>query len=143
MRAIKIFDAEDVNLAWAHMAQARYWCGVAVASKGIEEARKQTISETSKEVLVNKARAGGKARDQAYEPIRQFAYELVRSKKPETGWASRAVAVDKLKKEVLDFSNKNGRRLADKNVANLLDNWFSKIPDYENIFNINRKKRID
>ncbi|WP_137173520.1 hypothetical protein [Massilia sp. HP4] len=36
------------ELAWQNMSDARYWCGVTLASRGIEDARSATISATRK-----------------------------------------------------------------------------------------------
>ncbi len=142
VRALGAIRGQDVGLGWSYMADARYWCGVAISSKGIDEGRDRTIVET----LSQQAATGAAARDKAYEPIRQEAYRLAREMRPpRLGWQSRAHAVRTIRQPVLDFStankvkNESAVTLSENNAAKKLDEWLSKMPDAAELFPPSKK----
>ncbi|MGF6766025.1 hypothetical protein P3T24_006366 [Paraburkholderia sp. GAS33] len=137
VRALSAIRGQDVGLGWSYMADARYWCGVAISSKGIDEARERTIIQTHRE----KGAAGGAGKGKAYEPIRQHAYKLVRDMRPPIkGWQSKAHAVNTIRQPVLDFSAANKLKdrkavtLSESNAQKKLEEWLSKMPDAGDLF---------
>lgn len=132
LRAGRAMRAGDGGLAWSHMSDARYWAGVAISSKGIDDAREHTI------VTVNRERgvAGAAGKDKKlYAPIRQFAYEMAWEKKPsQIGWQSRNHAVETIKSAVLEFARSNGVRMSDERARKTIDGWLANMPDAATLF---------
>lgn len=140
LRAMRAMKSGNLNLAWSYMADARYWCGVAISCKGIDEARERTIVETSAEALATKARSGAEARNKAYEPVRERVYELARERRPASGWRSRSHAVRVISDEAYAFSVKNGPELKKDGIGKTLDGWLAKMPDASTLFPPKRTK---
>ncbi|MCO5399757.1 hypothetical protein [Ralstonia soli] len=135
LRAMDVMEAGDPNLAWSNMADARYWCGVAMSSQGLDEARELVIGEASAEALVMKAKSGAEARKRAYAPVQERAYQLAWERRPASGWQSRAQAVDKIKEEVHAFSLEHGPALKkNDSLRRTLDGWLAQMPDASVLF---------
>ncbi|MFP3555511.1 hypothetical protein SB861_33075 [Paraburkholderia sp. SIMBA_049] len=139
VRAGDAIKKGDSELAWSYMADARYWCGVAISSKGIDEARDRTIVETREkafaEALKSKGEAGAKARSEAYEPLREHVFELVRNQRPSSGWKSRSHAVKVISEPAYAFSlDYGGPQLKRDGIGKTLDGWLSKMPDALELF---------
>ncbi|WP_209806030.1 hypothetical protein [Cupriavidus sp. AcVe19-6a] len=134
LRALGSMKSGDLNLAWSYMADARYWCGVAISGKGINEAREQTIMEASAKALATKAKSGAEARSKTYEPVRERVYQLARERKPGSGWRSRTHAVNAIRKEAHAFSVESGPELKQESLSRTLDGWLAKMPDAAALF---------
>ncbi|NUA25992.1 hypothetical protein [Cupriavidus basilensis] len=139
LRALRAMHARNMELAWSYMADARYWCGVAISSKGINEARESTITLT----LIKKAKAGAAGRDKTFESIRQHAYKLAKDMRPpEKGWQSRAHAVKTIQGAVVQFTKDEGLKLSKANAEKTIDGWLARMPDAADLFP-SRKAKID
>lgn len=139
VRAGAAFRAKNMELAWSYMADARYWAGVSMSSTSIRIAREQTIRTTtekaSAEALSEKARSGGTGRNMTYEPLRQYAYQLVTEseRRPPTGWKSRAQAADEITKAIKRHCNApgySGPKLTEgKGALQTVERWLAGMPD--------------
>lgn len=131
LRAMRTMKSGDLNLAWSYMADARYWCGVAISGKGIDEAREHTIAEVKRE----KGQLGAAGRDRAYEPVRQYAYAMTRENRPPLkGWQSRAHAVSEIKDATLQFAEQNRVQMSANQADKTIDKWLKEMPDAEMLF---------
>ncbi|BBB66545.1 hypothetical protein UNDYM_2292 [Undibacterium sp. YM2] len=134
VRAIEAHRADKLNYAWSYMVDSRYWCGVALASRGIDSAYHKTKVETRKET----AKSGADARAKKFEPLVQEAYRLTRALKPATkGWRSRNHAVQTIKQQVLDFSAEKSadvKPLSEKQIEKTLHEWLKNMPDANELF---------
>lgn len=133
LRAMRAMKAGDSNLAWSYMADARYWCGVSISCKGIDEAREQTIITTSEkasaEAITSRAKSGGEGRSKVYEPIREYVYQLARERRPMSGWRSRSHAVKVISEDAYKFSKERGPALKKEGIGKTLDTWLASMPD--------------
>lgn len=132
LRANRAWRAGETGLAWSLMADARYWAGVAISSKGIRDAREQTIVMVGRE----KGVVGATSKDKKlFEPIRQFAYKMVwKRKPPQNGWRSRSHAVTAIKSVVLRFARRKGVRMSDEHAGKTIDGWLAKMPGATELF---------
>ncbi|MCW0022742.1 hypothetical protein [Burkholderia pseudomallei] len=140
-RVHRAMRAGDIGLAWSFMADARYWAGVALSSKGIGEARENTIITVKRERGV----VGAVGKDKTYEPIRQFAYKIVvKRQPPQKGWQSRNHAVKTIKDVVLRFAMRKGVQMSGDQAGKTIDGWLAKMPEAAALFprkkNSQRKK---
>lgn len=144
IRAHNALAAGYKELAWSYMADARYWCGTSIASKGINSAYEQTVTETRSnafgEALSVRAKSGSLGRNQAYKPLREYAYQLAHEKRPVGGWRSRSHAVRNIKNDVFNFSQKQGPKLKPDSLEKTVDKWLAEMPDTTNIFPNKNKK---
>ncbi|WP_434716941.1 hypothetical protein P5X00_14620 [Paraburkholderia sp. A2RO-4L] len=131
LRAIRAMKAGDVELAWSLMADARYWAGVAVSSKGIDGARERTIASVKREPGLR----GAAGRDKAYEPVREFASKMAKKKRPpQKGWQSRSHAVRTIKDVTLWFAKRKGVPLSEDHAGVTIDKWLKKMPEAAALF---------
>lgn len=130
-RAARAMQAGDMDLAWSFMADARYYTGVAISSKGIDLAREDTIVAVKRE----KGLAGAAGRDKRFEPIRQFAYKMAKKKlPPQKGWQSRNHAVQTIKGVVLRFAKRQCVPMSEEQAGKTIDDWLAKMPDMASLF---------
>lgn len=120
------------ELAWLSMSEARYWCGVTLASRGVETARLATITATRKAT----AKKGGNTRARKLEIVKQEAFRLAREMGPKTtGWRSRLHAAGDIKDSVMAFSNGPDRhKLTATGAAATIYDWLSEMPDADALF---------
>lgn len=120
------------ELAWWSMSEARYWCGVTLASRGLEAARLTTIMATKKA----RAKEGGDERAKKLEIVKQEAFRLAREMEPKTiGWRSRLHAAGDIKDRVIAFSRGPGRfDLKGTGAADTIYGWLAKMPDADVLF---------
>lgn len=134
----------DLELAWSYMVEARYWAGVSMSSMGIEAARKRTIISTTEKAsaaaLSSKGRAGADARGKMFEPVREYVYNLVREKRPASGWRSRSHAVQSIQAAALKWSTDNPPKLKADGISRTLDGWLKVMPDAASLFPPKGKK---
>lgn len=131
LRALRAMKSGDTNLAWSFMADARYWCGVAVSGKGINEAREMAGVEIKSEIGLR----GAVGRNRAFEPIRQFAYsKVVDMRPPQNGWLSRAQAVKAIKNDTLHFAEQKGIPMSKAQAETTIDKWLKEMPDADVFF---------
>lgn len=140
LRAMRAMKSGELDLAWSYMADARYWSGVAICGKGIADARELASAEISTEVLAAKARSGAQARNAAYGPVRERAYQLARERRPASGWRSRSHAVKVISNEAHQFSLVNGPALKEESLSKTLDGWLKDMPDASTLFPRKPKK---
>lgn len=134
LRALRAMKSGDLSLAWSYMADARYWSGVSVSGKGIDEAIELASTEISAEALAAQARSGAQARNEAYGPVREHVYELARQRRPASGWRSRAHAVRVIRREAHQFSLLKGPALKEDGLSKTLDAWLKQMPDASTLF---------
>ena len=128
----------NLDLAWSYIADARYWNGVASASRGIDSAFRQTVSETKRGV----ATKGAQARAQSYDVLAQFAQHQARTRAPENGgWQSRNQAVQSVKGIVLARAKEVNVRLSENQADKTIDKWLARMPDSERFFSKKTKKK--
>ncbi|ARV17633.1 hypothetical protein AEP_00673 [Curvibacter sp. AEP1-3] len=124
-------SASRLDHAWAAMAEANYWCGVAMAGVGIKSASEKTIIATKK----NTAAKGGETRRESYEPIVEEARRLAREMRPSrAGWKSRSQAGREIRQAVESFAVKKGIRLSENQALKTIDGWLREMPDAGELF---------
>jgi hypothetical protein len=140
VEAMRYLSDSQRELAWLRMVEARFWCGVTLASKGIEVAREQTISATRR----NTSRKGGNARDAInYQETREEAYRLARASRPkENGWRSRRQAVFGIIDDVKKFSANQPLPLKENQAEKTIDGWLAAMPDAKELFTRRQIKKV-
>lgn len=130
-RAARAMQAGDMDLAWSFMADARYYTGVAISSKGIDLAREDTIAAVKRSKGVD----GAEGRNRAFEPIRQFAYKMAKKKlPPQKGWQSGSHAVQTIKGVVLRFAKRQRVTMSEEQAEKTIAGWLKKMPEAEALF---------
>lgn len=130
-RVHRAMRAGDMSLAWSFMADARYWAGVALSSKGVGEARENTIATVKRE----RGLVGAVGKDKTYEPVRQFAYKMVRKRQPpQKGWQSRSHAAQTIKAVTLRFAKRLGVDMSVDQAGKTIGGWLSGMPDAAALF---------
>lgn len=130
----RLLSKEKRELAWQSMSEARYWCGVTLASRGLDEARSATISATRKHT--GKKAAAKRIEDQFAE-TKNKAFQLTRELCPSGRWQSRRQATLAIKDKVIAFSNESGRqKLAptDSGGQKTIYGWLAEMPDAQQYF---------
>jgi hypothetical protein len=112
--------------AWSYLADARYWCGVALSQKGVDAAFQLVQGDLS--------RSGGKGRAASFEPIKLYAFGLVKSEKPSGGWQSRSQAVKKIKDKVLAYAKTQGKSMSGDQAMKTIDGWLGSMPEKDQHF---------
>lgn len=135
-RARKAMNEADPDTAWSYLADTMYWCGISVSGLSIDELLKKTVVNTKKSL----AKSGGKAKDEKYEPLRQYLFQLVRDKKPASGWTSRSHAVRSVLKDAQSFSQEGTPKLVEES-SKTIDKWLAMMPDAASLFPIRERKR--
>jgi hypothetical protein len=122
------------------MAEARLWCGVALANQGIDQAYYKTVKET-------RSKTGGKGaevRTAKYQLVADEAYRLAIEKMPASGWRFRSHAVKVIKQDVLKFAETKGVVLHGQEPGDTIDNWLAEIdktkPDADRLFRERKRK---
>lgn len=153
LRASRAQKHGNPEMAWSYMADARFWCGAAIADKGIGEVIEQTRAST----ITAAAKSGNTGRQRAYAIYRLMAWRLARRKRPPLhGWRSLNHAVETIHEPFLKFVAAvvaaNERR-EEKNEAlpkrqqkkpvvvpktatieKRLEEWLGKMPDRAQLF---------
>jgi hypothetical protein len=138
IQAMREKNKNNLELAWSLMAEARYWCGVVHASKGIEISRAKTIVATRK----NTASKGGAALAAAkHKTIKEKVFKYARENRPtEKGWPSRRQAAIAIAKVVNTFEKMDGEAgLSPDQAPKTIDKWLKTMPDCATLF-FTRKK---
>jgi hypothetical protein len=123
------------ELAWQNMSEARYWCGVTLASRGIEDARSATISATRKHTG---RQAAAKRVDDRLAETKNEAFRLARAECPPGRWKSRRAAALAIKDKVIAFSAEDGRQKlvnTDSGGQQTVYDWLAEMPDAAELFN--------
>jgi len=123
-------DRGQMDFAWSCLADARYWCGVAIGQKGVDAALQKSLAGVKRDL----AKTGGKARADRYAPIKEFAFGLVKSQEPASGWKSRSQAVKKIKNEVQAYAKQAEMPLSEDQAPTTIDGWLASMPDADQIF---------
>jgi hypothetical protein len=118
LRASRAQNHGDSEIAWSYMADARFWCGAAIADKGIGEVIEQTRASTRTDT----AKPGNDGRNRAYNIYRRMAWRLTRRKRPPLrGWQSLDHAARTIQEPFVEFVKAvvaaNARREEEKRVA--------------------------
>ncbi len=131
-QALKAMKNGNRELAWSYMTDASYWCGVLMASQGIEVAREKTISSTKK----NTAKQGGLARTEGkYRKLMEEAYRLAKDERPEkNGWKSRLHAARTITPMMLVFSKNLKEPLSDNQAEKTIYEWLKDMPEAAKYF---------
>jgi hypothetical protein len=131
LRAGRAMHASDIDLAWSFMSDARYWAGVAISSKGINEARTLTIALTKRE----RGLPGAAARNNKYELVKQFACKMAKKKRPPAkGWQSKAQAAEAIKDLTLRFAKRKRVPLSKDQAFKTIYGWLGKMPEAATLF---------
>lgn len=123
-------DNNQSDAAWSYLAEARYWCGIAMAGKGLESALQQAAGGLKREM----AAAGAKGRSGKYQPLRDLAFDFARKNAPPSGWRSRSHAVQSVKSRVQDKARALGIELSAENIDKTIHGWLSSMPDATQLF---------
>lgn len=128
----KLLANGERELAWWSMSEARYWCGVTLASRGIDTARLATILATRKA----NAKEGGDKRAKKLKVVKEEAFRLAREMRPKTmGWRSRLHATDDIKERVVAFSKGPDRHeLKETGAGKTIYDWLAEMPDADALF---------
>lgn len=131
--ATRLLTQGERELAWWSMSEARYWCGVTLASRGVEPARLETIAATRKATGKKAAIAGVSQRLAA---TKEEAFRLARELRPhENGWRSRRQAMFAIKDRVVAFSGQEGRqKLTETGAEKTIYGWLAEMPDADILF---------
>lgn len=131
--ASRLLARGDRELAWWAISEARYWCGVTLSNRGIEVARKATVTATIKGTGKIAANAGVALRLSA---TKEETFRLARELQPkEKGWKSRRQAMFAIKDQVVAFSSNEGRQqLTVKGAEKTIYGWLAKMPDADRLF---------
>lgn len=129
-RAMRARDNDQSDVAWSYLAEARYWCGVAMAGKGLESALQQAAGGLKRDM----AAAGAKGRSGKYQPLRDLAFDFARNNAPASGWRSRNHAVQSVKPKVRDQAKTLGIALSAENIDKTIHGWLSSMPDATQLF---------
>lgn len=125
--------------AWSNMAAARYWCGVALASVGLDG----LVEETKVKARKDTARKGGLGRAKKFDDAKHLAFKLVKDLQPiPGGWASRLKAAERITPEVL--KGKFRIPVGENRVATVYE-WLKEMPDANLYFPEKKqgRKKID
>lgn len=136
-RAVEL-SKSDRELAWSYLASASYWAGITRADDYILD----MLKENSATVVTRQAAKGGDAKDAIrHAPLREYAYQLAREKRPEQkGWRSVRQAANKLAPLVTAFANANNVPMRSDNLAPTLTRWLRAMPDAIELFaNLNKR----
>ena len=130
-QAMRDHFKNDHSTAWFYMAEASYWCGAMMATKGIEVARNNTIIATRK----NTASKGGLTRAEKYNEVKDEVFRLARELCPkQKGWQSRRDASLKILMPVLTFAKDKTPSLSPAQAPQTIYNWLKEMPDSELLF---------
>ncbi len=129
-RAGRARDNNQTDAAWSYLAEARYWCGIAMAGKGLESALQQAAGGLKRDM----AAAGAKGRSGKYQPLRDLAFDFARNSVPPGGWRSRNHAVQSVEPTVRDLATTLGIELSTENVDKTIHGWLSSMPDATQLF---------
>lgn len=129
-RAMHARGNSESDAAWSYLADARYWCGVAMAGKGLESALQQAAGGLKRDM----AAAGAKGRSGKYQPLRDLAFDFARNNAPASGWRSRNHAVQSVKSKVLAEAKSLGIELSAENIDKTIHGWLSSMPDATQLF---------
>ncbi|WP_176081433.1 hypothetical protein [Paraburkholderia tropica] len=129
-RAGRARDNNQTDAAWSYLAEARYWCGIAMAGKGLESALQQAAGGLKRDM----AAAGAKGRSGKYQPLRDLAFDFARNSAPPGGWRSRNHAVQSVEPTVRDLATTLGIELSTENVDKTIHGWLSSMPDATQLF---------
>jgi hypothetical protein len=132
MQSSRALLKKEREHAWYYMAEARYWCGVMLASTGIEEASKNAFKAARKHI----PQKGGKARAELlYRDIKEVTFKLAREKYPPgRGWKSRREAALAIKEEVVEYSKTELEPLSPDQAFDTIYGWLAKMPDAASLF---------
>lgn len=129
VQSMKALKGNDRELAWSYMADARYWCGVVLSSKGIEVARSKTIVATRKNL------ASIAAKGKFIKKVKEEAFRLAKEKRPKTnGWRSRRHAAETIEKEVYAFAVAEKINFSEKRAFKTIYEWLREMPDAALLF---------
>lgn len=129
-RAAHARDNKQPDAAWSYLAEARYWCGIAMAGKGLETALQQAAGGLKRDM----AAAGAKGRSGKFQPLRDLAFDFSRNNAPPNGWRSRNHAVQSVKSRVQDQARTLGIELSAVNIDKTIHGWLSSMPDATQLF---------
>ncbi|CAJ3747657.1 Uncharacterised protein [Burkholderia pseudomallei] len=129
-RAGRARDNNQTDAAWSYLAEARYWCGVAMAGKGLESALQQAAGSLKRDM----AAAGAKGRSGTYQPLRDLAFDFARNNAPPSGWRSRNHAVQSVRSRVLQQAKTLKIKVSEQNIEKTIDGWLATMPDEAQLF---------
>jgi hypothetical protein len=108
------------ELAWSNTADAMFWCGVANSGKRIGslifEVETEARAEGEAQAVSENGKSGAAARNDAWQPIREFALQYAR--RPGMKWDSRSHAAEVVAKATLTFCDEQAA-LADAKEAEI------------------------
>ena len=131
LQSMQAYKTNERELAWSYMADARYWCGVTLASKGIEDARQKTIVATKKDTSKN-ANEASHAKDRQ---VKEEAFKLAREKCPKNKkWPSRLAAAGKIESDVQEYAEKIKNPLSKTRAKATISGWLREMPDAASLF---------
>lgn len=129
-RAMRARDTSHPDAAWSYLAEARYWCGIAMAEKGLSSALQQAADGVKRDM----AASGAKKRSERFQPLRDLACDLARNSAPPSGWSSRNHAVQVVKPKVLELAESAGIKVSPKQIERTIDDWLAALPDAAQLF---------
>lgn len=135
--ALKALQSNDEETAWVLVAQAQHWCGRFVATRGLENAQKDTITAT----LSNSGSIARDARtEKEHGKTKRYAQNLARDKCPPGKWRSRNAAAVEISEDVYQFS-KDYKELSYMAVTERVNEWLAEMEDANQLFNQSKRGR--
>lgn len=135
--ALKALQSDDEETAWVMVTQAQHWCGRFVATRGLENAQKDTI----KTALSNSGIIARDARtEKEYGETKRYAQKLARDGCPPGKWPSRHAAAEKISDAVYVFS-KDYKELSHGAVTERVNEWLAEMEDANQLFNQSKRGR--
>jgi hypothetical protein len=128
----RLLGQDKRERAWVAVSEARYWCGITQANRGVEAAREATIVASRRAV----AKKGGDVRSARQDAVKKEAFRLAHALRPaEKGWRSRMQAANAIRDEVIKFSRRDGTTgLTDTGAFNTIYEWLAEMPDANVLF---------
>ncbi len=133
-------ERNDRECAWSYMADARYWCGVAISSKGLEKAKAETISATQK----NTSRKANEASKLSNKKSKEEAFRLI-TEKWEHGkrWTTSRRAAGEIMKDVQVFAETLGKRYTNTQAQTTISGWLKEMPNAKSLFPKDKASKMD
>ncbi|MBR8653160.1 hypothetical protein KDH83_07510 [Achromobacter sp. Marseille-Q0513] len=129
-RAMHARDTSHPDAAWSYLVEAWYWCGVAMAGKGLQVALQQAADGVKRDM----AASGAKKRSERFQPLRDLACDLARNSAPPSGCSSRNHAVQVVNPKVLELADSAGIKVSLKQIERTIDDWLKALPDAAQLF---------
>lgn len=113
---------------WSYMTECAMWLGKSICQEDIDKAIQGAAKTTT--TRLKKDAANGRAKN--YEPVRQYAYKLIRERCPSQGWPSYREAARVTYPDIEAFCKEGGHPTPSQ--IWIAGNWLNKMPNAEDLY---------